>query len=656
MVVLLSQICILLLLISNTFAFALDFDIDEDEQLNVSENSARIEDHKSTKKEGDALYHDRSRTSAENRKLFDKVQIFKSTPPKTSSTVRPTLTTIETTRELPYDMFLDYEYQDYDGIRHIKRRNKSETKKPSTKKPALRTWTPISKINAKVMINANSTIINTTVSDDFVNSDIFNLEPAVGQLSLTGYKLSASEREDANTWYVPEKYPCWELPLIYGQPEKIKDDSEIFLLYPIKLKNIKMDADVNDDIQNESNQIVRNVFQSNQYNKWCGIAPCFGDHTLCLYPTQEYSKICLAGYQVRVPIMPEKKALLMMLNSMRNRVAKGSQNYYPFLPPASNMQQITYDNDLEMMTRHWLRQCLPGPPPCQSLEYENVAQLECTKYINLCCTDVDYKSKCTPNEDCFVNPIIGCLHAWFWNSHLDLGVRDVECGHIEVTTFYLAQLLWAKTRKIGCAYGADTDGTVRVMCSFAPGAPFNIDTKFYCGFMPLTDNRHMLQVDDVADMDYLNHIFNIDLTKRYSRKVKHVEANYSREEMVGKLGKSTKQFNWGVETLLQTYRETWVKKKLKNLTNGTLGLIARLVTRYRFTEATGSRCDDNEPIYEIGDPGAMCTETGRTFFALCYEYRDAKPGYRLVAIVASIALFSLILFDLFSGVMRRDDI
>ncbi|KAI5634046.1 cysteine-rich secretory protein family domain-containing protein [Phthorimaea operculella] len=620
---------------------------DDNEQLNVSETSAPNKDE-ATKKEGDSLYHDKRRLSTESRKLFDKENIFKSSPPTTPSTVRPTLTTAnKTMRELPLDMFLDYNYLNYDM--DIKRRNKSKTKNTSTTKPALRYQTPITKLNAKLKINADSS--NTTVTDDFeYYDDVHNLDPAAGQLSLGSYKLSMKEHEDRNIWYTPEKYPCWELPLIYGQPEKMKDTSEIFLLHPLKLKNIKVDDDDDNDNHNKSEETI---IEGSEYNNWCGIPPCYGDHTLCLYPSKKYSKICLQGYVVREPVMAEQKALLMKLNSMRNRVAKGSQEEYPFLPPASNMQQITYDYDLERMTRRWLRQCLPGPPPCQSLGTETVTQLECTKYINLCCKGVDHTAKCVPSDDCFVNPIIGCLHTWFWDSHRDLGARDVECGHIEVTTYSLAQLLWAKTTKVGCAYGEEADGTIRVICSFAPGAPFNIDTKYYCGFMPLADNRHLLQVDTITDTDYLHQMFNIYLTKHHSKKVKHTRANYTRDKLKSRFGQVPKKYNWGVEILRNTYRETWVKGKLGNFTNGTLGLIARLVTRYTFTEVTGSRCDANEPIYEIGAPGAMCTETGRTFFALCYEFRDSTPGYRLVAILTSIMLFSLILVDLVRGVMRQ---
>ncbi|KOB72897.1 hypothetical protein OBRU01_11623 [Operophtera brumata] len=108
-----------------------------------------------------------------------------------------------------------------------------------------------------------------------------------------------------------------------------------------------------------------------------------------------------------------------------------------------------------------------------------------------------------------------------------------------------------------------------------------------------------------------------------------------------------------LDSLSNIYKTGWVRQKLHDFSNGTKGLIARLVTKYTFLEHDDSRCDTDTPIYVIGRPGSLCVQRGTRFDALCNDFGDPTRGYRLVAILAPIALFSLILYDLFSGVVRQ---
>ncbi|KAJ2942802.1 hypothetical protein O0L34_g14989 [Tuta absoluta] len=331
---------------------------------------------------------------------------------------------------------------------------------------------------------------------------------------------------------------------------------------------------------------------------------------------------------------------------MRNHVAKGSRNQYPYLPSAANMKQVHYDKDLEFMAVRWLQQCLPGPSPCLSLDFQYVTQLECTKQLTKqkrCCKDGESQIlHCRPEEECFIHPVIGCLYKWFWSAGKSLDRVDIECGHIERWSYSLVQLLWAETSKIGCAYGSTDNGDVRVICNFSPGAPFTLDTKYFCGLVLMKEEyaefkqyESYIQVDPIEPI-----VVNTSTSVPYTGKT---------TEIYQKLFKK----KWGVNILKNTYRENWVRGKLNDFSNGTVGVTARLVTRYEFHEQTNARCDSNEPVYVIGKPGAMCAETSRRFKALCYEDRDPTPGYRWVAILSAMALFVLILIDSFSGVMRQ---
>lgn len=212
--------------------------------------------------------------------------------------------------------------------------------------------------------------------------EFFNLEPAAGVLN---YKKGKGGTKNERVWYVPEKFPCWDMPVIYGELGLKKTISNIFIVYASRLKNVidenpEQVAVPSNDIAPNSEQIV---------NKWCEESPCYGDHTLCLFSHKTYSQICEKNYRVYPPTMSEQISLVNTLNSMRNSVAKGTAEEYLHLPPAGNMKQMTYDFDLEEMAEAWLQQCLPGLAPCSSLDDEYIMQLECTKYAKTCCVNFD---------------------------------------------------------------------------------------------------------------------------------------------------------------------------------------------------------------------------------------------------------------------------
>ncbi|XP_075983628.1 uncharacterized protein LOC142981522 [Anticarsia gemmatalis] len=474
--------------------------------------------------------------------------------------------------------------------------------------------------------------------------DFYNLKPAGSQLSpenetLIGDNINLYENQVF--WYVPDNIPCWNLPILYGElGEKLTND-EVFLTYKGKLKK------VTENTENEEKTLKEaNIPVSQAMNKWCAADPCYGDHTLCLFPEMVNSKLCTRKYKVFTPTMMQRVKLVNNLNSMRNRVANRGTKLYRHLPTAANMRQVIYDTDLQNMAAAWLHQCLPGPSACSSLDDELVAQLECTKYAKQCCMsddENDILSKCIPRRGCFFDALTGCLYTWFRMAAQDLTATDVECGHITPATYNTVQLLWAKTSKIGCAYARSVMGNVRVVCNFAPGATFTISTKFFCGFI-----SHQAMIEDfidnittpgfLADLGivlYPQKTLNITHEKHWSTNV-----NYSLRMS-------------DIDILSKVYRSKWMRDVLDDKSNSTLGFVARLVTRYTFEAENGPQCDSGKNIYQPGEPGSLCLAKGRRFYSLCYDFRNPISGYRLVAVVAPIALFSLILYDLFSGVVRQ---
>lgn len=216
--------------------------------------------------------------------------------------------------------------------------------------------------------------------------DFYNLIPAVSALNDTDSNFSTFNIPE-NVWYVPENCPCWELPILYAEPGQSMSSTDVFLMYQGTLKNVE------EKVENHSHtNKPLYVPVSQTMNKWCAVGPCYGDHTLCLFPERINSKLCRNDYIVSTPTMIEQIGLVNTVNSMRNRVANGETAQYKHLPKAADMNQIIYDLDLESMAENWLHQCLPGPAACSALDEKYVTQLECTKHARHCCFD-SFKSE-----------------------------------------------------------------------------------------------------------------------------------------------------------------------------------------------------------------------------------------------------------------------
>jgi hypothetical protein len=236
------------------------------------------------------------------------------------------------------------------------------------------------------------------------------------------------------------------------------------------------------------------------------------------------------------------------------------------------------------------------------------------------------------------------MYAWFSRAGRLIDKTDVKCGYTKSTTYNTAQIIWANTNKIGCAFGQRNNGDVRVVCNFAPGAPFILDTKYFCGLIAhkYIDNYLSKEYTDFTDLNFLSSLgFNmLEMYNNYTTQLKRLTIKNQKD-------------SWHLNTLSNIYKNAQLRKHLKDFSNGSKGFIVRLVTMYTFFEESEGRCDSNVPIYAVGPPGSLCVERGRVYKGLCYDFRDPTPGYRLVAVLAPVALFSLILYDLFSGVVRQ---
>ncbi|XP_053617251.1 uncharacterized protein LOC128679201 [Plodia interpunctella] len=555
----------------------------------------------------------------------EPIPLIERTSVETNSTELPESTTMnyttKSTPSTPYNIFQEYEYaylEEETRIRQQGGMQKCATQiQPGVTKKLTLTETPMQYI------------------------DFFNLSPAVQEMSLSNITSSIDPKKlTSNIWYVPEKFPCWDLPVLYGEfsRESVED---VFTLHRTLLKNVI-------DMGRVQKQRLKSLdVPVENFNKWCSVSPCYGDHTLCLFEDNTYAKICGEFYSVHTPTTAQQVALVNTVNSMRNRIASGESEEYKDLPPAANMKQVIYDFDLEKMSSVWLYQCLPGPAPCSALDGSYVSPLECTKYAIHCCKGSHEYSDCVPRQECYLPAIIGCIYTWFLTALDKIDSTDVTCGHIQSTTYPTVQLLWANTYKIGCAYGNKLNGDIRVVCNFAPGAPFSLGCLFYCGLISHQDVTDKMSSNKTADFTNKDYILQLGIrisTFLFRNRNKYPEPKNITNKVIRPLD---------VDKLEAIYKQSYIREKLKPKSNRTEGMLARLVSKYIFNENGAAKCDSNEPMYIAGEPGSLCVEKGRRFDSLCYDFRDPTPGYRLVAVVAPMALFSVILYDLFSGVVRQ---
>ncbi|XP_072934715.1 uncharacterized protein [Epargyreus clarus] len=354
-------------------------------------------------------------------------------------------------------------------------------------------------------------------------TDFYNLEPAISHLNL-----SYNHSENDNVWYIQDDLPCWDLPLLYGELSKKKKYSEVFTMRGGELKNVI----VNDSSVEWFSSVNKRVTSPPTYtNKWCMVEPCYGDHTLCLFSRKTSSSLCNKNYEVIVPSILEHTALVNTINSMRNKIANGESHRYSYLPPAANMKQIIYDYDLEEIAAVWLHQCLPGSAPCSALDGSFVTQLECTKYAKYCCKNPHkaHFTKCIPKPECFILPVIGCLHVWFWSAGSNLTTTDVLCGHTSVLTYNTVQLLWATTNKIGYS-------------------------KYYCGIVGYKEKYHIQSMENIVDSKVLMSL-GINLKKINKRSEPYTMS--TTEPKLKEFGEHSDSY-WGVNILSKIYNEGWV--------------------------------------------------------------------------------------------------
>lgn len=154
----------------------------------------------------------------------------------------------------------------------------------------------------------------------------------------------------------------------------------------------------------------------------------------------------------------EKQTIVDAHNRLRQSVALGQVSSQP---PAANMMEMVWDDELAATAQRWADQCTPA--------HDRAAQREVGRFPvgqNLAATWTTRP----PSEQADSEPdFMKQINAWFDEVHI-FGFKPINGGH---GTGHYSQLVWGETSQVGCGYTFYYDPsrgyTKLYVCNYGPG-------------------------------------------------------------------------------------------------------------------------------------------------------------------------------------------
>ncbi|XP_072939716.1 venom allergen 5-like [Epargyreus clarus] len=154
----------------------------------------------------------------------------------------------------------------------------------------------------------------------------------------------------------------------------------------------------------------------------------------------------------------EKQAIVDAHNRLRQSVALGQVSSQP---PAANMMEMVWDDELAATAQRWADQCTPA--------HDRAAQRDVGRFPvgqNLAATWTTRP----PSEPADSEPDFNKqIDAWFDEVHI-YGFKPISGGH---GTGHYSQLVWGETSQVGCGYTFYYDPvrgyTKLYVCNYGPG-------------------------------------------------------------------------------------------------------------------------------------------------------------------------------------------
>jgi len=200
------------------------------------------------------------------------------------------------------------------------------------------------------------------------------------------------------------------------------------------------------------------VSLSEAQSDYCRISP---RHTMCQF--QGFGRQCgVRGPLDRGLSENEKRALVFAHNQLRARVASGSESRGRpgRQPPAADMMEMTWDDELATVAQRWADQCNFGHDEMIDVSRFQVGQNVAIR------SNSNRQPKGEENRK--------MVQAWY--DEVDLFSRnEVRSYRFDFSTGHYTQVVWAKTHKVGCGVTVFQDGgffSTLLVCNYGPAGNF----------------------------------------------------------------------------------------------------------------------------------------------------------------------------------------
>ncbi|XP_011871196.1 PREDICTED: venom allergen 3-like [Vollenhovia emeryi] len=204
-------------------------------------------------------------------------------------------------------------------------------------------------------------------------------------------------------------------------------------------------------------------FASISATDYCNLKSCKNIHqihTMCKYTSSEPAASC-TEWSNQGFSDAEKKLIVEKHNQLRQRVASGQEtkgNPGP-QPAAVSIPDLSWDNELETIAQRWANQCDFNHDKCRNVDRFSVGQ-------NIAMSSSTGKS--TPNLE-------NMIQMWY-NEVKKFDKNQISPYQFSMKTGHYTQLIWAKTRLIGCgkiSYKKTKDWTTHyLVCNYGPSGNY----------------------------------------------------------------------------------------------------------------------------------------------------------------------------------------
>ncbi|CAB4065215.1 CRISP [Lepeophtheirus salmonis] len=159
------------------------------------------------------------------------------------------------------------------------------------------------------------------------------------------------------------------------------------------------------------------------------------EHTLCSF-RGKISKDCGKYHRRTISKPSEQNEIVKIHNEFRSKIANGSEYENVVMPPASNMMEIEWDYELQLLAQTWVDQCKLSH---DCISCRNLSRFEVGQNLFKFGTSLQF-------DDSWEH----ILRIWYSQKE-QINTNFIKSYKLEEKTSDFSQMIWARTTKVGCA-------------------------------------------------------------------------------------------------------------------------------------------------------------------------------------------------------------